>query len=106
MRRSKRRRVRSIASYFWVLRRTSRQKKLKSRTLFIVAREDTQRRRPKNYRASVRNTSKAPQPKELIVLEGSAHAPVPFPNRSKRSRHARDRAIPLDALIVRLPGEC
>jgi hypothetical protein len=67
---------------------------LKSRTLFIVARDDSNGAGPRlpGIRAQY---DKAPQPKELIVLEGSAHAQLP-----KRSRHARDPAIPLHPVIV------
>jgi pimeloyl-ACP methyl ester carboxylesterase len=47
--------------------------KLKSRTLFIVAREDANADGPRlpGIRAQY---ERAPQPKQLIVLEGSAHA--------------------------------
>ncbi len=47
--------------------------KLKSRSLFIVARDDSNGAGPRlpGIRAQY---EKAPQPKELIVLEGSAHA--------------------------------
>jgi pimeloyl-ACP methyl ester carboxylesterase len=51
--------------------------KLKSRALFIVAREDRNDSGPRlpGIRAQY---EKAPQPKELIVLEGSAHAQFLF----------------------------
>jgi pimeloyl-ACP methyl ester carboxylesterase len=51
--------------------------KLKSRTLFIVARDDANDDGPRlpGIRAQY---EKAPQPKELIVLEGSAHAQFLF----------------------------
>lgn len=51
--------------------------KLKSRTLFIVARDDTSGSGPRlpGIRAQY---EKAPQPKELIVLDGSAHAQFLF----------------------------
>src|ERR1700733_1962155 len=51
--------------------------KLKSRALFIVAREDRNDSGPRlpGIRAQY---EKAPQPKELIVLDGSAHAPFLF----------------------------
>ena len=51
--------------------------KLKSRTLFIVARDDTSGDGPRlpGIRAQY---EKAPQPKELIVLDGSAHAQFLF----------------------------
>jgi len=47
--------------------------KLKSATLFIVARDDTDGTAPRlpGIRAQY---EKAPQPKELIILDGSAHA--------------------------------
>lgn len=50
---------------------------LKSRTLFIVAREDTEGNslRLPGIRAQY---EKAPQPKQLIVLDGSAHAQFLF----------------------------
>ncbi len=51
--------------------------KLKSRSLFIVAREDSNGAGPRlpGIRAQY---EKAPQPKELIVLEGNAHAQFLF----------------------------
>jgi pimeloyl-ACP methyl ester carboxylesterase len=51
--------------------------KLKSRTLFIVARDDTSGDGPRLpvIRAQY---EKAPQPKQLIVLDGSAHAQFLF----------------------------
>jgi pimeloyl-ACP methyl ester carboxylesterase len=51
--------------------------KLKSRVLFIVARDDSDGAGPRlpGIRAQY---EKAPQPKELIVLEGSAHAQFLF----------------------------
>jgi pimeloyl-ACP methyl ester carboxylesterase len=51
--------------------------KLKSRSLFIVARDDSNGAGPRlpGIRAQY---EKAPQPKELIVLEGSAHAQFLF----------------------------
>lgn len=51
--------------------------KLKSRSLFIVAREDSNGAGPRlpGIRAQYR---KAPKPKELIILEGSAHAQFLF----------------------------
>jgi pimeloyl-ACP methyl ester carboxylesterase len=51
--------------------------KLKSRTLFIVARDDSNGAGPRlpGIRAQY---DEAPQPKELIVLEGSAHAQFLF----------------------------
>jgi pimeloyl-ACP methyl ester carboxylesterase len=51
--------------------------KLKSRTLFIVARDDANDRGPRlpGIRAQY---EKAPQPKQLIVVDGSAHAQFLF----------------------------
>lgn len=51
--------------------------KLKSRALFIVARDDSNGAGPRlpGIRAQY---EKAPEPKELIVLEGSAHAQFLF----------------------------
>jgi pimeloyl-ACP methyl ester carboxylesterase len=51
--------------------------KLKSRALFIVARDDSNGAGPRlpGIRAQY---EKAPQPKELIILEGSAHAQFLF----------------------------
>jgi len=51
--------------------------KLKSRSLFIVARDDSNDEGPRlpGIRAQY---EKAPQPKELIVLDGSAHAQFLF----------------------------
>jgi pimeloyl-ACP methyl ester carboxylesterase len=57
---------------------------LKSRSLFIVARDDANTAGPRlpGIRAQY---EKAPQPKELIVLEGSAHAQFLFQtNQSER----------------------
>jgi hypothetical protein len=50
---------------------------LKSRSLFIVAREDSNGAGPRlpGIRAQY---EKAPQPKELLVLDGSAHAQFLF----------------------------
>src|SRR5689334_4511647 len=52
-------------------------KNLKSRSLFIVARDDANAAGPRlpGIRAQY---EKAPQPKELIILEGSAHAQFLF----------------------------
>ena len=61
---------------------------LKSRSLFIVAREDSEgggSRRLPGIRAQY---EKAPQPKELIVLDGSAHAQFLFQSdQSARVMH-------------------
>lgn len=51
--------------------------KLKSRTLFIVARDDASEDGPRLPRIR-EQYEKAPQPKELIVLDGSAHAQYLF----------------------------
>jgi pimeloyl-ACP methyl ester carboxylesterase len=51
--------------------------KLKSRSLFIVARHDSSDSGPR-LPAIRAQYEKAPQPKELIVLEGSAHAQFLF----------------------------
>jgi pimeloyl-ACP methyl ester carboxylesterase len=60
--------------------------KLKSRTLFIVARADANGDGPRlpGIRAQY---AKAPQPKELIVLDGSAHAQFLFQTEQ------RDRVV-------------
>ena len=61
--------------------------KLKSRTLFIVARDDANDAGPRlpGIRAQY---EKAPQPKELIVLDGSAHAQFLFQtDQSARVMH-------------------
>ena len=58
--------------------------KLKARTLFIVARDDASEDGPRlpGIRAQY---EKAPQPKKLIILDGSAHAQALFQtNQSKR----------------------
>jgi len=62
--------------------------KLKSRSLFIVAREDSDGNslRLPGIRAQY---EKAPQPKELIVLEGSAHAQFLF-ETDQRDRVMRE----------------
>jgi pimeloyl-ACP methyl ester carboxylesterase len=60
---------------------------LKSRALFIVARDDSNGAGPRlpGIRAQY---EKAPQPKELIVLEGSAHAQFLFQtDQSDRVMH-------------------
>ncbi len=74
--------------------------KLKSRALFIVARDDSNGAglRLPGIRAQY---EKAPKPKELIILDGSAHAQFSFPNGSECSRHARDPAIPFNAVVFR-----
>jgi pimeloyl-ACP methyl ester carboxylesterase len=51
--------------------------KLKSRTLFIVARDDAVVGGPRLPRIRAQY-EKAPEPKELIVLDGSAHAQALF----------------------------
>ena len=50
---------------------------LKSRTLFIVARDDANADGPRLPKIRAQY-EKAPQPKELIVLDGSAHAQFLF----------------------------
>ena len=62
--------------------------KLKSRSLFIVARDDSNGAGPRlpYIRAQY---EKAPQPKELIVLEGSAHAQFLF-QTDQRDRVMRE----------------
>jgi len=51
--------------------------KLKARTLFIVARDDTSGDGPRL--PGIREQyEKAPQPKELIIVDGSAHAQYLF----------------------------
>lgn len=61
---------------------------LKSRSLFIVARDDANTAGPRlpGIRAQY---EKAPQPKELIVLEGSAHAQFLF-ETDQRERVMRE----------------
>lgn len=51
--------------------------KLKSSTLFIVARDDSSGDGPRLPRFQ-EQYEKAPEAKELIVLDGSAHAQYPF----------------------------
>jgi pimeloyl-ACP methyl ester carboxylesterase len=62
--------------------------KLKSRSLFIVARDDSNGAGPRlpGIRAQY---EKAPQPKELIVLDGSAHAQFLF-QTDQRDRVMRE----------------
>ena len=69
--------------------------KLKSRALFIVARDDTNGAglRLPGIRAQY---EKAPQPKELIVLDGSAHAQFLFQTDQSARVMQRDSAIPLE----------
>jgi len=56
--------------------------KLKSRSLFIVARDDANDAGPR-LPGIRQQYEKAPQPKELIVLEGSAHAQFLFQTDAK-----------------------
>lgn len=59
--------------------------KLKSRSLFIVARDDANDAGPRLPRIRAQY-EKAPQPKELVVLDGSAHAQFLFQtNQSDRT---------------------
>jgi len=51
--------------------------KLKSAPLFIVAREDSSGDEPRLPRIQ-QQYEKAPEPKELIILDGSAHAQYLF----------------------------
>jgi pimeloyl-ACP methyl ester carboxylesterase len=61
--------------------------KLKSRSLFIVAREDQNDSGPRLPRIRAQYEA-APQPKELIVLDGSAHAQFLFQtDQSARVMH-------------------
>jgi pimeloyl-ACP methyl ester carboxylesterase len=61
--------------------------KLKSRTLFIIARDDANSAGPRLPRIRSQY-EKAPQPKELIVLDGSAHAQFLFQtDQSDRVMH-------------------
>ena len=55
---------------------------IKSRTLFIVARDDTNGAGPRLplIRAQY---EKAPPPKQLVVLEGSAHAQFVFQTKQR-----------------------
>jgi len=74
--------------------------KLKSRALFIVARDDANDsgRRLPGIRAQY---AKAPQPKELIVLDGSAHAQFLF-QTDQSTRVMREilrfLSMPIDAI--------
>jgi hypothetical protein len=61
---------------------------LKSRSLFIVARDDSNGAGPRLPGIRVQY-DKAPQPKELIVLEGSAHAQFLF-QTDQRDRVMRE----------------
>lgn len=56
---------------------------LKSRTLFIVSREDSDGSRTLRLPGIRAQYEKAPQPKRLIVLEGSAHAQYLFQTDQK-----------------------
>jgi pimeloyl-ACP methyl ester carboxylesterase len=62
--------------------------KLKSRTLFIVARDDTSGDGPRLPRIR-EQYGRAPEPKELIVLDGSAHAQFLF-QTDQRDRVMRE----------------
>ena len=64
--------------------------KLKSRALFIVAREDSNGSGPRlpGIRAQY---EKAPEPKELIVLDGSAHAQFLF--QTEQSSRVMDEIV-------------
>src|ERR1700733_11123762 len=70
--------------------------KLKSRALFIVARDDSNGAGPRlpEIRAQY---EKAPQPKELIVLDGSAHAQFLF------QTDQRDRVMPEILRFISIP---
>jgi pimeloyl-ACP methyl ester carboxylesterase len=57
--------------------------KLKSRSLFIVAREDTSGSSGARLPGIRAQYERAPQPKELIVLDGSAHAQFLFQTDQK-----------------------
>ncbi len=62
--------------------------KLRSRTLFIVSRDDTSGDGPRLPRIRAQY-EKAPQPKELIIVEGSAHAQLLFEtDQGERVMHA------------------
>jgi pimeloyl-ACP methyl ester carboxylesterase len=69
--------------------------KLKSRALFIVARDDANDAGPRlpGIRAQY---DKAPQPKELIVLEGSAHAQFLFQTNRGLSPRPIRRSVTSD----------
>jgi pimeloyl-ACP methyl ester carboxylesterase len=56
---------------------------LKSRTLFIVSREDSDGSRTLRLPGIRAQYEKAPQPKQLIVLDGSAHAQYLFQTDQK-----------------------
>ena len=56
---------------------------LKSRTLFIVSREDSEGSRTLRLPGIRAQYEKAPQPKQLIVLDGSAHAQYLFQTDQK-----------------------
>lgn len=59
--------------------------RLKSRTLFIVARDDSEGGNSRRLPGIQTQFEKAPQPKQLIVLDGSAHAQFLFQsNQSAR----------------------
>jgi pimeloyl-ACP methyl ester carboxylesterase len=62
--------------------------KLKSRSLFIVARDDTSGSGGPRLPGIRAQYERAPQPKELIVLDGSAHAQFLFQtDQSSRVMH-------------------
>jgi pimeloyl-ACP methyl ester carboxylesterase len=63
--------------------------KLKSRSLFIVARDDTSGSGGPRLPGIRAQYERAPQPKELIVLDGSAHAQFLF-QTDQRSRVMRE----------------
>jgi hypothetical protein len=63
--------------------------KLKSSTLFIVARDDASGDGPRLPRIQ-EQYELAPGPKDLIILDGSAHRSVSLPNGPRRPRDARD----------------
>jgi hypothetical protein len=98
MRRSNPRPARLTASYFCGTE-TSPAEKLRSRSLFIVARDDANDNGPRLPRIRSQY-EKASEPRQLIVVEGFRSRPVSFPDRSKRLRYARDPAIPFDAVIT------
>ena len=77
MRRSNRRPARFDRIVFLGAAPNLSAEKLKSRTLFIVARDDANDDGPRLPRIRAQY-EKAPEPKQLIVVEGSAHAQFLF----------------------------
>ena len=83
--------------------------KMKGRKLFLIARDDLGPGDIPRLPRVREHFEKTPGPKELIVLEGSAHAQFLFDDRPGRARDARDLAVPFREVSgrqVSTPDSC